>query len=236
MQIYRCDLTLLERTFFSSREVGNFYQTEPFIGNYALCYALGLVAAPYYNRGEIHYAEHLALLNQQGIYVTPATLSSPVRFTVEQFNAQTDTYWYRMTNNAIQTNPSKRARAANYPQVGRIKLLGIDNQAKFFLICTESSPRLPSYIRLGKWMSKARLTAERVSFQRVQEESAQIQQLINPLDLPSGAVLQTFDLLSVHPVPLLRNAVLSGYCYRLTDGTFLPADMRFGVEALTSNG
>ncbi|MBX3052156.1 MAG: type I-D CRISPR-associated protein Cas5/Csc1 [Caldilineaceae bacterium] len=257
MQIYRCDLTLLERTFFSSREVGNFYQTEPFIGNYALCYALGLVAAPYNNQGTIHYAEHLSTLNERQVYVTPASIVGQPRFSIEQFNAMPDSYWFAMGNNALITKPdgwdaeqrgsawylheratgtSRKVRTMNRPQIGQIKLLGLGNRARFYVCAEDETVRLPSYIRLGKWMSKARLTSERVSFQRVQEESAQIQQLINPLDLPSGTTLQTFDLLSVHPVPLLRNAVLSGSCYRLTDGTLLPAEMRFGVEALASNG
>lgn len=257
MQIYRCELTLLERTFFSSREVGNFYQTEPFIGNYALCYALGLVAAPYHNRGKIHYAEHLTALNERGVYLTPASIVGQPRFAIEQFNAMPDSYWFAMGNNALITKPdgwdaeqrgsawylrerstgaSRKVRTMNRPQIGSIKLLGIGNRAVFHLFSSDNALQLPSYIRLGKWMSKARMVAERVSFQMVEDESAHIPQLINPLDLPTGAVLQTFDLLSVHPVPLLRNAMIAGSFYRLTDGTLLPAGMHFGVEGLSTNG
>jgi len=256
MQIYRCELTLLERTFFSSREVGNFYQTEPFIGNYALCYALGLVASPYHNRSQIHYVEHLTALNEQGIYLTPASIVGQPRFAIEQFNAMPDSYWFAMGNNALITKPdgwdaeqrgsawylreratgaSRKVRTMNRPQIGSIKLLGIGNRAIFHLFSSDAL-QLPSYIRLGKWMSKARLTAEKVTFQTIREESAHLRQLINPLDLPAGAVLQTFDLLSVHPVPLLRNAVISGSFYRLKDGTLLPVGMRFGVEGLSANG
>ncbi|HRJ40654.1 MAG TPA: type I-D CRISPR-associated protein Cas5/Csc1 [Caldilineaceae bacterium] len=256
MQIFRCQLTLMERTFFSSREVGNFYQTEPFIGNYALCYALGLVAAPYHNRGKIHYAEHLAALNEQGIYLTSASIVGQPRFAIEQFNAMPDSYWFAMGNNALITKPdgwdaeqrgtawylseratgaSRKVRTLNRPQIGSIKLLGIGNRAVFYVFTGDDSVRLPSYIRLGKWMSKARVLAEKVSFQTVAQESVQIRHLINPLDLASGTVVHTFDLLSVHPVPLLRNAVISGSFYRLSDGTLLPAGMRFGVEGLTAN-
>src|SRR5688500_16078869 len=105
MQILQCDLTLLENTFFSSREVGNFYQTEPVIGNYALCYALGLAVSPYFNAGTIQYAEHLAPLNAAGVYVTPATLMDEPRFVIEQFNAQPDSYWFAMGNNALVVKP-----------------------------------------------------------------------------------------------------------------------------------
>ena len=44
MHIYRCKFELMENLFFASREVNNFFQTEPVIGNYALAYALGLCA------------------------------------------------------------------------------------------------------------------------------------------------------------------------------------------------
>ena len=51
MHIYRCELTLLESTFFSSREVSATYQTEPLIGNIALAYAFGFCQAPSFNGG-----------------------------------------------------------------------------------------------------------------------------------------------------------------------------------------
>ena len=41
VQIYRADLTLMEHTYFASREIGTLYESEPLIGNYALTYALG---------------------------------------------------------------------------------------------------------------------------------------------------------------------------------------------------
>lgn len=253
MQILRCDLTLLENTFFSSREVGNFYQTEPVIGNYALCYALGLAVAPYENSGSIRYAEDLAALNQKGIYVTPAQIVGQARFKLEQFNAMTDSYWYAMGNNALITKPDgwdaeqsgsawyiveratgrrKKIGTSNYPQIGRIKLLGIGNRARFYLLCSGEVPRIPSYIRLGKWNSKAKLATQAVAFQTVQRERTLGTPLLNPIDLADPTTLQTFDMIGIHPVPLIRNAVASGHFYQLTDSeqTLLPVNMRFGVE------
>lgn len=255
MRVYRCELTLLENTFFSSREVGNFYQTEPFIGNYALCYALGLIHAPYANDGTIYYGEHLASLNERGIYITPATLIGQPRFAVQQFNAMPDSYWYAMGNNALITKPDgwqiekrgsawylidpatgkgRKARTANRPQIGRIKMLSIGNRALFYVLAAGDAPRLPSYLRLGKWMSKARLAATEVKHEAVTREHAEMKLLLSPLDLSPTATLQTFDLLNVHPVPLLRNAVISGDFYRLPADTLLPADMHFNVEVLPS--
>ncbi len=253
MQILRCDLTLLENTFFSSREVGNFYQTEPLIGNYALCYALGLAVSPYENRGEIRYAEDLGALNQKGIYVTPAQIVGQARFKIEQFNAMTDSYWYAMGNNALITKPDgwdaeqngsawyiveratgkrKKIGTSNRPQIGRVKMLGIGNHARFYLLCMDKLPRIPSYVRLGKWNSKAKLVVQAVTFQMVQREQAMGTPLLNPVDLTEATVLQTFDMIGIHPVPLIRNAVASGSFYQLADQekTLLPVNMRFGVE------
>ena len=252
MKIFQCDLTLLENTFYSSREVGNFYQTEPFIGNYALCYALGVVNAPYFNNGSIFYAEHLSLLNDQGIYITPASIIGQPRFSVQQFNAQPDSYWFAMGNNTIVTKPDgwdvqqgsawyliergtgtrKKVRTMNRPQIGRIKMLAIGVKARFYLITQATAPRIPAYIRLGKWMSKARLETVEVDFSETKVQSAKLSGLLNPLDLPTTIAVHTFDLLSVHPVPLFRNAVVSGALLDVGHGIYLPDGMKFGIEAL----
>ena len=45
-----CDLELHDSLYFASREIGRLYETERVLHNYALCYALGLVASPYFTR------------------------------------------------------------------------------------------------------------------------------------------------------------------------------------------
>lgn len=251
--VIRCQLTLLEATFFSSREVSNYYQTAPVIGNYALAYALGLAQTPYFNDNTILYREHLGQLNERGLYVTPATLDGAARFTLAQFNAQPDSYWYAMANNVIVTAPEgtwaekrgskwyiKRPGAdkdkgvglENRPQHGRIRFLSIGNRASFFIVSREPGYRPPSYIRLGKFMSKARVVAEPIGVRALTEMTGEVPFLLNPADLPPATRLHTFDLLSVPPTPLVNNSTLAGRFYQLQDGTLLPADMRFGVEQL----
>lgn len=253
MHIYRCELTLMEPTFFSSREVSAYYQTEPLIGNIALAYAFGFCQAPYFNDGTIHYREHLTALNERGVYVTPATIVGEPRFSLGQFNAQADAYWYGMGKNVLVTRPdggwheydSQRkvfyihwpdgrrtmARAEMRPQLGKIRFLAIGNRAVAYVLSAEPL-RLPAYIRLGKFMSKARVDSEEVSHQELEAEGVQVPFLLNPADLLSEWRLEIFDLISVPPMPLVRNAVLSGRFYRLADGVMLPAGMRFGIEKL----
>jgi CRISPR-associated protein Csc1 len=252
MHIYRCELTLLEATFFSSREVSATYQTEPLLGNIALAYALGFCQAPYFNDGTIHYRSHLTVLNDQGLYVTPGTIVGQPRFTLGQFNAQADAYWYAFANNVIVPRPDdawtekggqawyilwpdgrrQKVGLENRPQHGRLRLLAIGNRAVAYVLSQE--PRsIPRYVRLGKFMSKARVDVAEVSFREEEWADQVVPFLLNPADLPSAMPLRSFDLISVPPTPLVRNAWLSGRFFRLADGTYLPIGMRFGVERLS---
>ena len=232
MHIYRCEFELMENLFFASREVNNFFQTEPAIGNYALAYALGLCHANYHNDGEITYANDLGVLNRAGIYVTPGTLTEKPRFTVVQFNALSDSYWFQMEQNAISVNRQRifddrlRTRPANFPQIGRFKLLSIGNRGVFYVV-SQDAIKLPRYIRLGKFMSKAKISARKQGYREVQEDRQIFPFHLNPNDLPPETKVGMFDLLNIRPTPLIRNVQLSGIFYHLTDDTFLPAGMRF---------
>jgi len=252
MHIYRCHLTLLEATFFSSREVSNTYYTEPCIGHIALAYALDLCQSPYFNDGSIHYKAHLSRLNEKGIYVTPATIEGQPRFILRQFNAQPDAYWYAMANNTIVTRPDgtwaekrgaawyiqtrrgekgKKVGLENRPQYGRIRALSIGNEATAYVLSQEPLT-LPNYIRLGKFMSKARLEVSKQRAEIIEQTEAIVEPLLSLADLPPQSSLGVFDLLNIPPTPLVRNARLSGQFYRLADKTLLPVGMRFQVDSL----
>lgn len=239
MRVFQASLELHEPTYFASREIGILFQTEAVIGNYALAYALGLCAAPYgFRRGGAwdggpRYKEDLQPLNARGLYVTPATFNPErLRFSVGQFNALSDGYYSRFSTNRTDVEPNPRStRSMNVPQGGRLRLLGIHSQATFFLLADDQPPRLPTYIRLGKFNSKARVDWQEQTFRRERREAASVRHYLNPADLPDTGSLTTFDVLAVPPVPLIRNAELSGDFLVLTDA-LLPAGMRFGVEGL----
>lgn len=235
MFIYECELTLLENTFFSSREINNFYQTEPLIGNYALAYALRFVESPYSNKGEIHYYEDLSKLNNQGIYITPAKFighksTDKVKFSLSQFNSVSDSYWSKMEQNAISTNRNKKAEPINYPQIGWIKMLSIDNVARFYIF-SENDIHIRKYIRLGKFMSKAKIKVEKVNFEIIKDKDFLSKQILNPLDISKTSVFKSFDTYSVNPTVLIDNVSLKGDYYK-TPNMDLPIDMKFSVEFL----
>lgn len=243
MRVFEATLELHEPAFFASREVGIVFQTEPVVGNYALAYALGLCAAPYgFRRGDPwdgspRYKEDLAPLNDLGVYVTPATFDdATLRFTVSQFNAQADSYYYRYGQNSIVVRRDlTRDPATNVPQAGRLRMLGLGSRAAFFVLAEDSAqqepPHLPSYIRLGKFNSKARLIWQEREVRIEQRAAATVPVYLNPVDLPDPDALAAFDVLAVPPVPLIRNAQLGGD-FLVLGTTILPAGMRFRVEGL----
>ncbi|HET8911465.1 MAG TPA: type I-D CRISPR-associated protein Cas5/Csc1 [Ktedonobacteraceae bacterium] len=241
MHIYRADLTLMEHTYFASREVGTLYESEPLLGNYALTYAMGLCAAPYDWNGPPRYKQDLEPLNERGIYVTPATFHpAQLRYVFSQFNAQTDSYYFRFDQNAIATEPGKRARANNFPQSGKLRMLGQGSVATFYLLSTaDTTPRLPGYIRLGKFNSKARLMWEslKLASSTPVEGEHTLDFLVNAVDLSPAFArnLRTFSIYNIHPAPLLSRCRASGAFWHASsakESLFLPADMRYGVEAL----
>lgn len=242
VEIYRASLTLMEHTFFATREVGILYETEPLIGNYALAYALGLCNAPYHWAGPPRYKIDLGPLNEQGLYVTPGTfVAETLRYAFSQFNAQTDSYFSRFDQNAIGTSPTKKARAANFPQSGKIRMLGRESQAYFFLLNLQGiALRLPNYIRLGKFNSKARVQWERLllEFEQPEESEQMLDFMLNAADLPSRFVtkMRAFSIFNISPAPLLSHCHLEGDFWHCKSRTgkqiFLPADMRFGVDVI----
>jgi len=183
--------------------------------------------------------------------VTPATLQGEPRFSIGQFNALTDAYWYAMGAGSVVTRPDggwalgsgktwriqhsdgtlTKIAAESRPQYGRIRFLAIGNRAVAYVI-SRGEPSIPSYVRLGKFMSKARVSVGEVQATETDEAGVAVPFLLNPADLPADTVMAMFDLISVPPTPLVRNAHLSGRFYRLNDGTMLPRGMRFGTERL----
>lgn len=243
VNIYRADLILMEHTYFASREVGTLYESEPLIGNYALTYALGLCAAPYDWSGPPRYKQDLGPLNEQGFYVTPATFEpGKLRYAFSQFNAQSDSYYFRFDQNAIGMEPGKRARAVNFPQNGKIRMLGLDSRAYFYLLSLNGEPpRLPNYIRLGKFNSKARVEWEQLPLvsERPEAGEQELDFLLNAVDLPPSLItnLRTFSVYNIYPAPLLSRCRLRWLFWQVTskDGKkiFLPTGMRYGVDVLT---
>ncbi|MCS6887368.1 MAG: type I-D CRISPR-associated protein Cas5/Csc1 [Chloroflexus sp.] len=212
--IYRCQLTLHESLFFATREIGRLYETGRYLHNYALAYALGFVATPWFNREQVpNYSADLATLRDR-IYVTPAE--------PKEVDFQLATFKYG--EEVLHVEMAQATR--NTPSFGRAKELSAGSIFQFYVISQEPV-RIPRWIRLGKWHSKAMVTSDEVQPVREEDGFYRAACPLNPLDLPED-VLVAFDIVTMPPASLVANARCQGRHYRLGEGTGLPISMAFG--------
>lgn len=208
MRIYKITIEVQDNVYFATREAGKLYETEKYIHNYALTYALGLVKDVYFHHF-VHvprYKEDLKKL--KGIYVTPA---SPINI---RFNFLT--FKFGSEKNHIKEEKLSK----NIPNFGKLKELAVESKLVFFIFIDNNSSTLPSHlvnwldsgkslsIRLGKWMSKAELKAKTTSEMKRKKGEYLIPYALNPLDLPQKP--DVFDIVSMPPVSLIKNARLKG--------------------------
>ena len=228
--IYRCTIELHDSLYFATREIGRLYETEPILHNYALCYALGLIDNPSYQTTVAEedsyryfcpeqvpkYEEHLTPLNQQGIYVTPARTVN--------YTAVLNTWKYANNNYHVEMEKTQK----NIPSFGRTKEIAPESQFEFFII-TEKPLKLPKWIRLGKWASKAELTMEELpSSKQDREREFIFSYPLNPLDVMFTHQVLSYDTINMPPVSLIRNVRMRGKCYTV-EGLKLqiPAQMQY---------
>jgi CRISPR-associated protein Csc1 len=237
--IARCQMTLHDNLYYASHEFGRFYETEKYLHNYGLTYALGLVrpAPSYFNASqEPRYLEELRRERVGSYYVTPA---HPLRvdFAFITFKMATIPYYSKA-----------RRDSTNRVAYGRAKELASGSMFEFFVFADEQG-QLPTWIRLGKWMTKAEVTYK---WYEIGSSAAKIVELkrpqlaactINPLDFPRDR-LSAFDIVVMPPASLLSNPRVTGPCCKLAaDGTFgdrkqderyIPLHMSyFGGEVIT---
>lgn len=226
--IYRCELELHDSLYFATREIGRLYETEAIVHNYALCYALGLVDSDRYNTqvAEEHeyryfcreqvpmYEEHLSKLNDVGIYVTPARSL--------QHTSVLNTWKYANNNYHVEMEKTK----TNIPSFGRAKEIAPESAFEFFILSTNPLPKLPKWIRLGKWMSKAELTVKELEKVKEGNRDFIFPYPLNPLDVMFTHQVLSYDTVNMPPVSLIRNVRMHGHFYDV-DGLQIPARMEY---------
>jgi CRISPR-associated protein Csc1 len=233
MIITVCHLTLHDYLFYASREMGRLYETEKYLHNYGLTYALGLVKAPYTNLTQVpHYQEDLGVMNEHGVYVTPA---HPLRYT---FAFHT----FKMANVNYYNKMEQMSR--NEVVFGRAKELAPESVFEFFVL-SEREVKLPRWIRLGKWMSKARVDVLTSGEAQVKEGAFRANGALNPLDV--ALLPDNCSIIAMAPASLITNVYSSGTYYELSYGNVserrnkgtvhLPVHMRYqpgGVQRVSA--
>jgi CRISPR-associated protein Csc1 len=199
MFITVCHLTLHDYLFYASREMGRLYETEKYLHNYGLTYALGLAASPYSNLAQVpRYQEDLDGMNKQGVYVTPAY---PLRYT---FSFST----FKMANvNYYNFTPQI---SSNQVVFGRSKELAPESTFEFF-VQGGKEIALPRWIRLGKWMAKARVDIKAQGVAQTRQGSFRADGALNPLDL--SLLPESCNIVAMAPASLITNVFSTGSYY-----------------------
>lgn len=231
--VYRCTLELHDSLYYATREIGRLYETEPILHNYSLCYALGLIDSEKYATTvpeEIGYRYfcpeqvpmyemHLTPLNQQGIYVTPAR--------AVRHAAVLHTWKYADNRYHVEMQKTQK----NIPSFGRAKEIAPESVFECFVI-SDRDLDFPRWIRLGKWMSKAKVEVERLTVKRYQASAFICAHPLNPLDVMFTHQVLSYDTINMPPVSLIRNVRMEGEYYQVqnSEKICLPARMhyRFG--------
>jgi CRISPR-associated protein Csc1 len=219
MVITICHLELHDYLFYASREMGRLYETERYLHNYGLTYALGLVKAPYTHLEQVpRYQEDLSRLNEQGVYITPA---HPLRYS---FSFHT----FKMAQvNYYALTPQI---SSNQVLFGRAKELAPESAFEFFVL-SERDVALPRWIRLGKWMTKARVEVKACGVAQQKQGRYRADGALNPLDL--AFFPENCNVIAMAPASLITQTMCSGDYYELAHDGYavrLPAGMCYQPE------
>jgi CRISPR-associated protein Csc1 len=194
-----CRLEVHDFLFYASREMGRLYETEKYLHNYGLTYALGLAKAPYTNLVQVpRYQEELDAMNKQGVYITPA---HPLRysFAFSTFK-MANVHYYNFTPQV----------SSNQVVFGRSKELAPESSFEFFVL-SGKEVALPHWIRLGKWMAKARVEVKAQGIARTRQGPFRADGALNPLDL--ALLPENCNIVSMAPASLITNVFCSGNYY-----------------------
>lgn len=192
--------------WFSSNEISKVSTTQPFLHNYALCYALSQRSYRICVGSTPKYFEDAD--NEFGampLYATPAHASHVQRTTIT-FNA--------VDSLTLTTGDSKQMNTPNLGKRVYLNLLWEPQDVERpqlgyeFYVFTFDSYCLPSALRLGKKGAPVRVRWEELpnAVAVYRDEPTRPTHVVNPLDVNGRLV--SYDPISIPPHLLLRTATL----------------------------
>lgn len=217
MALHHCILTLHDNVFFATREMGVLYETEKYLHNWALSFAMfgiNYIPQPYRLHGELAQKptyldekaeQNLLHLNQAGIYVFPA---QPISWSyqINTFKAAQVAYYGK------SKQFGDKGALLNYPiNYGRAKELAVGSQYRTYIMAPETV-KIPRWIRLGKWAAKIKVEIIQIPDAVIQIKSGEYScsQPLNPLDLPTNTKILLYNRIVMPPVSLVTQARLHG--------------------------
>lgn len=217
MALYHCTLTLHDNVFFATREMGILYETEKYLHNWALSFALFTVEyipQPYRLQGELAQKptyldasaeQNLLYLNQAGIYVFPG---QPITWSyqINTFKASQVAYYGK------SKQFGDKGADKNYPiNYGRAKELAVGSLYHTYIIAPDNV-KIKRWIRLGKWAAKIHVKVIKIPDSIIKIKSGEFvcSHPLNPLDLPVNTQLLLYNRIVMPPVSLVSQAQLHG--------------------------
>ena len=234
MVLYLCNLTLHDNVFFATREMGILYETEKYLHNWALSYALfetTHIPKPYRLQGaiaqrpgylEADNEQNLLTLNEAGIYVFPA-LPLQWSYQVNTFKAAQVTYYGK------SKQFGDKGADRNYPiNYGRAKELAVGSTYRTYIMAkdratlptwmqNQENNQRQTWIRLGKWAAKIHVSVKLIPENGIKQTSREYtcEHPLNPIDLPSSTRMLLYNRIVMPPVSLVSQARLSGDCWEV---------------------
>lgn len=217
MMLYQCTLTLHDNVFFATREMGILYETEKYLHNWALSFALfeaTHIPKPYRLQGtiaqrpgylEADNEQNLLVLNQAGIYVFPA-LPLQWSYQVNTFKAAQVAYYGK------SKQFGDKGADRNYPiNYGRAKELAVGSTYRTYIIAPEPI-QIPHWIRLGKWAAKIHVDAKPIPSGGIRQRSGEYtcDHPLNPIDLPGSTRLLLYNRIVMPPASLVSQSRVFG--------------------------
>lgn len=238
MHFYQCQLTLHDNVFFATREMGTLYETEKYLHNWALTYAVFSethIPRPYRMKGKLaqkpgyldeSHEQNLLQINRSGLYLFPGR---PLRWSyqVNTFKAAQVAYYGRS-----QQFGAKDARR-NYPiNFGRAKEIAVGSTYRSYLLSENpvTIQDLPRWIRLGKWAAKIHIEYTPIAEATLEQGLFTCTHPLNPIDLPATTQLKLYDRIVMPPASLVSQARLEGKYWKLLGDVCLPANVSYGGE------
>lgn len=251
MIIYHCNLTLHDNVFFATREMGILYETEKYLHNWALSFALfevEYIPKPYRLQGtnaqkpsylNSSQEQNLLHLNQAGIYVFPAL---PIHwlYQVNTFKAAQVAYYGK------SKQFGDKGANRNYPiNYGRAKELAVGSKYITYIFSSEKLT-IPHWIRLGKWAAKIRVEAKQIPESTITPKlgTYTCTHPLNPIDLANSTTLLLYNRIVMPPVSLVSQAQLTGEYWELSppkeefpdlpEKINLPMGVSYGANSVTT--
>jgi CRISPR-associated protein Csc1 len=231
MNTYECNMILMEDVMFTSTEYGSEYKAYGLIGNTALPYALDFV--PVHHRGfkDPQYHQHFAKLNDEGIFITPATFLNMIEFKLERYNCIPENYQLSWSDD------KGKGRKSIYPDEGWWKMIRKGNTAVFYIF-SEKKVKIPQYIRLGKFMSKCMIKSKEIEISEKKTSEYMTDLILRAEDIPNHITLSSFEKLPVPNSIYLKDTTFYGNAWELhTDlfrNPFIPKGCKFYVSEVES--